>query len=52
MALATIMLVDDETPFVEAMTKRLSRRDLKVKTAFSGGSPEQVKLNAGTKTWR
>ncbi len=36
MAIATIMLVDDEVPFVEAMTKRLSRRDLKVEKAFNG----------------
>jgi hypothetical protein len=28
MTIATIMLVDDEVPFVEAMTKRLTRRDL------------------------
>ena len=31
-----IMLVDDEVPFVEAMTKRLEKRNLEVKTAFSG----------------
>ena len=36
MAIATIMLVDDEVPFVEAMTKRLTRRDLVVEQAFSG----------------
>lgn len=36
MAIATIMLVDDEVPFVEAMTKRLMRRDLEVEQAFSG----------------
>jgi DNA-binding NtrC family response regulator len=36
MAIATIMLVDDEIPFVEAMTKRLTRRDLVVEQAFSG----------------
>lgn len=30
------MLVDDEVPFVETMTKRLSKRDLKIITAFSG----------------
>jgi len=32
----SVMLVDDEVPFVETMTKRLSKRNLKVKTAFSG----------------
>ena len=31
-----IMLVDDEAPFVETMTKRLSKRNLKVIYAFSG----------------
>jgi two-component system, OmpR family, response regulator VicR len=31
-----ILLVDDEVPFVETMTKRLSKRDLKIITAFSG----------------
>ncbi len=36
MATATIMLVDDEVPFVEAMTKRLNRRGLSVEQAFSG----------------
>jgi DNA-binding NtrC family response regulator len=36
MAIATILLVDDEVPFVEAMTKRLARRDLEVEQAFSG----------------
>ncbi len=36
MAIASIMLVDDEVPFVEAMTKRLKRRDLEVEQAFSG----------------
>jgi len=31
-----VMLVDDEVPFVETMTKRLVKRDLNVITAFSG----------------
>ena len=31
-----IMLVDDEVPFVETMTKRLTKRDLNVIAAFSG----------------
>ncbi len=31
-----VMLVDDEVPFVETMTKRLSKRNLKVVEAFSG----------------
>lgn len=49
MAIATIMLVDDEVPFVEAMTKRLARRDLEVEQAFSG-SEALEKLIDGTKT--
>jgi DNA-binding NtrC family response regulator len=36
MAIANVLLVDDEVPFVETMTKRLSKRDLQVSTAFSG----------------
>ena len=31
-----VLLVDDETPFVETMTKRLTKRNLKVITAYSG----------------
>ena len=31
-----VMLVDDEVPFVETMTKRLEKRNVKVITAFSG----------------
>ena len=49
MAIATIMLVDDEVPFVEAMTRRLTRRELEVEQAFSG-SEALKKLTAGSKT--
>jgi DNA-binding NtrC family response regulator len=31
-----VMLVDDEAPFVETMTKRLKKRELDVIAAFSG----------------
>lgn len=31
-----VMLVDDEVPFVETMTKRLDKRGLKIISAFSG----------------
>ena len=48
MAIATIMLVDDEVPFVEAMTKRLKRRDLEVEQAFSGNEALE-KLTADSK---
>jgi DNA-binding NtrC family response regulator len=36
MPIANVLLVDDEVPFVETMTKRLNKRDLQVGTAFSG----------------
>ena len=36
MAIANVLLVDDEVPFVETMTKRLTKRDLEMSTAFSG----------------
>jgi len=36
MAIAKVLLVDDEVPFVEAMTKRLKKRDLEVSSAFTG----------------
>jgi DNA-binding NtrC family response regulator len=31
-----VLLVDDEIPFVETMTKRLTKRDLDVSSAYSG----------------
>jgi DNA-binding NtrC family response regulator len=31
-----VLLVDDEVPFVEAMARRLTKRGLDVKSAFSG----------------
>lgn len=36
MALATVLLVDDEVPFVETMTKRLTHRDIEVIPAYGG----------------
>ncbi|MCD6298032.1 MAG: response regulator [Deltaproteobacteria bacterium] len=36
MAIANVLFVDDEIPFVETMTKRLFRRDLNITSAFSG----------------
>jgi DNA-binding NtrC family response regulator len=36
MAVANVLLVDDEAPFVETMTKRLTKRKLEVKTASNG----------------
>jgi DNA-binding NtrC family response regulator len=43
MLLAKVMLVDDEQAFVEAMTRRLAKRDLRVCSAF-GGSEALQKL--------
>jgi DNA-binding NtrC family response regulator len=36
MSLAKVLFVDDEVPFVETMTKRLTRRDLEIIPAHSG----------------
>lgn len=36
MAPIDVLLVDDEIPFVEALSKRLSKRDLEVRKAFGG----------------
>jgi DNA-binding NtrC family response regulator len=36
MAIANVLLVDDETLFVEAMTRRLTKRNLSITSAFSG----------------
>jgi DNA-binding NtrC family response regulator len=35
MSIANILLVDDEIPFVDAMTRRLGKRDLSVQSAYS-----------------
>ena len=37
-----VLLVDNEVPFVETMTKRLQKRDLNVNTAFSGQEALEV----------
>jgi DNA-binding NtrC family response regulator len=42
MTIANVLLVDDEVPFVEAMTRRLVKRDLDVVTAYGG--PEALAL--------
>ena len=36
MTRSVVMLVDDEVPFVDTMTKRLGKRDLDIVTAYSG----------------
>jgi len=42
MTLATVLLVDDEVPFVETMTKRLTKRELAIVPAFSGDEALKV----------
>ena len=44
-----VLLVDDETPFVETMTKRLEKRDLKIIAAFSGEEALEI-LNKNRNT--
>ncbi|MBF0119352.1 MAG: response regulator [Desulfobacterales bacterium] len=34
--MTTLLLVDDEVPFVETMSKRLNKRNMSILTAFSG----------------
>ncbi len=45
MTIAKVLLVDDEVPFVEAMSRRLKKRDVHILTAFSG--PEALDILAG-----
>lgn len=42
MAIANVLLVDDEVPFVETMTKRLNKRNVNIATAFSGSDALDV----------
>jgi DNA-binding NtrC family response regulator len=42
MSIATILLVDDEVAFVEAMTKRLRKRDVKVSVAYEGQNALEI----------
>jgi DNA-binding NtrC family response regulator len=43
-----VMLVDDEKPFVDTMTKRLSKRDLDIVDACSGYEAlEKLEVNGG-----
>jgi DNA-binding NtrC family response regulator len=48
MSIANILLVDDEVPFVEAMTRRLTKRELDIQAAFSG--EEALEKLAGNNT--
>jgi DNA-binding NtrC family response regulator len=41
-----VMLVDDEVPFVDTMTKRLGKRDLEIVAAYTGQEAlEKLKAN-------
>ena len=42
-----VLLVDDEVPFVETMTKRLNKRNLKILNAFSGTEALEVLSKEG-----
>ncbi len=42
MAIANVLLVDDEVPFVEAMARRLNKRNINITTAFSGSEALEV----------
>ena len=48
MTMAYVMLVDDEVPFVETMTKRLEKRNVDITSAFSGKEALQ-KLDENSK---
>jgi DNA-binding NtrC family response regulator len=49
MTVANLLLVDDETAFLDAMTKRLTRRDFKVLTASSGMDALEILSESGEK---
>ncbi|MCD6293673.1 MAG: response regulator [Deltaproteobacteria bacterium] len=42
MSMANVLLVDDEVPFVEAMSRRLKKRDISIVTSFSGSEALDV----------
>ncbi|MCF8079943.1 MAG: response regulator [Desulfobacterales bacterium] len=48
MAIAKVLLVDDETPFVEAMSRRLKKRDIEILAAFSGAEALDMLKNDGS----
>lgn len=46
MAIANVLLIDDEVPFVQTMTKRLTKRDINIVSAHSGQEAiEKLKNN-------
>jgi len=48
MSIAKVLLVDDEVPFVEAMSRRLKKRDLDISAAFSGAEALDMLENDGS----
>lgn len=49
MSIANVLLVDDEIPFVDAMTRRLGKRDLTITSAYSAAEAFE-KLEQGDTT--
>lgn len=49
MTLAKLLLVDDETAFLDAMTRRLNKRDFEILTATSGFEALEVLSESGEK---
>ena len=45
MSMANVLLVDDEVPFVEAMSRRLKKRDIHIVTSFNGSEALDVLEN-------
>jgi DNA-binding NtrC family response regulator len=52
MILPSVLLVDDEASFLETLAKRITKRDIKVATAFSGQEAlDRLKEGGGTSTF-
>ena len=48
MTLCNVLLVDDETAFVETMAKRLAKRNLQVSAAYNGNEAlQEVRTRMG-----
>jgi len=48
MSEASVLLVDDEVPFVETLVKRLAKRDLRVASALSGREALEILAESGS----
>jgi DNA-binding NtrC family response regulator len=49
MTIATLLLVDDETAFLDAMARRLKKRDFEILTASSGMEALEILTQKGEK---